>query len=462
MIFRQLIHEDLGCASYLVGDEHAGVAAVVDPKLDVADYLRLARSLGVSITDIVETHNHADHISGHGRLVAATGARIHIHELAEAEYDHLPFADGFELELGAVLLRAVHTPGHRPEHTSMLVCDRGRSDEPWAVLTGDALFVGDTGRPDLAIDAEDGARQLFRSLHAGLHGLPDHVEVWPGHLGGSLCGGSGMDRKTSSTIGYERRWNAAFAETDEDRFVVRALAAIAAKPPRLERIVAANRGPLSAAAPCAGPLTPGQVQLGLDGDVLVVDVRTAEEFDDAHIPGAVSIPSLRSGFATKLSWILADGQAVALVGRDDDDARAAGSLAAAVGIDGLVGHLAGGMTSWYEEGRSVRNIEQVGVAELRLRRAADTALEIVDVRDQAEWSAGHIRGSRHAPYHALTSAPDWLAPGAHVAAICASGGRAGVAASLLERHGAAEVLHVVGGGVGAWAALGEVLVSAQA
>jgi hydroxyacylglutathione hydrolase len=459
VIFRQFIHEDLGCASYLVGDEHAGVAAVVDPKLDVADYLRLARALDVSITDIVETHTHADHVSGHGRLAAATGARIHVHELAGAEYDHLPFTDGFELELGLVVLRAIHTPGHRPEHTSLLVSDRGRAEDPWAVLTGDALFVGDTGRPDLAIEAEDGARQLFRSLHAGLLTLPDHVEVWPGHLGGSLCGGSGMDRKTSSTIGYERRCNAAFAETDEDRFVVRALAALPARPPRLERIVAANRGPLRTDAPAPEAVAPGQLERSLEQGALVVDVRTAQEFDDAHIPGAVSIPALRSGFGTKLSWLLGDGQPLTLVGRDDEEAQAAASLAAAVCIDGTLAYLAGGMASWYEEDRAVRQIEQVDVAELRVRRDADDALEIVDVRDPAEWSAGHIAGSRNAPYHELRRSPEWLEPGAHVAAICASGGRAGIAASLLERHGATTVLHVVHGGVSAWAALGHPLVT---
>ena len=189
MIFRQVIHDDLGCASYLVGD--AGVAAVVDPKLHVEDYLRLARYMGVAIEHVVETHNHADHVSGHGRLAAATGATIHISRMAEVDYQHEPFDDGFELELGQVVLRAVHTPGHRPEHHSFLVIDRARGDEPWAVLTGDALFVGDTGRPDLAIEPEDGAREIYRSVHERLLDLPDQVELWPGHLGGSLCGGAG-------------------------------------------------------------------------------------------------------------------------------------------------------------------------------------------------------------------------------------------------------------------------------
>jgi hydroxyacylglutathione hydrolase len=184
MIFRQLTHDDLGCASYLIGDEDAGVAAVVDPKLDIDEYPCLARYLGVRIEHILETHNDADHVSGHGRLVAATGATIHIHRDAEPDYDHEPFDDGWELEFGSRNVRALHTPGHRPEHTAFALIDRARSEEPRAVLTGDTLFVGDIARPDLAVDKEEGARGIFHSLGDKLMSLSDTVEVWPGHLGG--------------------------------------------------------------------------------------------------------------------------------------------------------------------------------------------------------------------------------------------------------------------------------------
>src|ERR671936_572184 len=208
MIFRQITHDDLGCASYLIGDEDAGLAAVVDPRLDIDEYLRLARYMGVRIEHVLETHNHADHVSGHGRLVASTGATIHIHRDARPDYDHEPFDDGWELELGALTVRALHTPGHRPEHT------------------GDSLFVGDIARPDLAVDEEDGARDIFRSLRERLLALPETCEVWPGHLGGSLCGGPGMDLKVSSTIGYELRHNELFTEADEQRFVDRAISSL--------------------------------------------------------------------------------------------------------------------------------------------------------------------------------------------------------------------------------------------
>ena len=212
MIFRQIIHEDLGCASYLIGDEKAGIAAVVDPKLDIEEYLALARYTGVSIEHILETHNHADHVSGHGRLAAATGAAIHVHRDAKPDYEHHPFDDGWELELGSVRVRAMHTPGHRPEHTAFALIDTARGPEPWAVLTGDTLFVGDIARPDLAVDKQEGAQGIFRSLHDKLLRLPVECEVWPGHLGGSLCGGPGMDMKICSTIGYERAHNELLAD----------------------------------------------------------------------------------------------------------------------------------------------------------------------------------------------------------------------------------------------------------
>src|SRR5512132_538021 len=233
MIFRQITHDDLGCASYLVGDDDAGVAAVVDPRFEIDEYLELARYMGVDIEHVLETHNHADHVSGHGRLAAATGAVIHLHREAQPDYDHEPFDDGWELPLGDLRVRALHTPGHRPEHTAFLLTDGGRGEEPWAVLTGDSLFVGDIARPDLAIEKEEGARGIFHSLHRLLE-LPPETEVWPGHLGGSLCGGPGMDMKVASTIGYEAAHNDLLSERDEDRFVARAIATLGPQPPNLE------------------------------------------------------------------------------------------------------------------------------------------------------------------------------------------------------------------------------------
>ncbi len=447
MIFRQLTHEDLGCASYLVGDEDAGVAAVVDPKLDVEPYLELARYLGVRIEHVLETHNHADHVSGHGRLAAATGATIHLHRLAEPDYPHDPFDDGWELELGAVRVRALHTPGHRPEHTSFALVDTRRGPEPWAVLTGDTLFVGDIARPDLAVDKVEGAHGIFRSLHDKLLALPEACEVWPGHLGGSLCGGPGMDMMMSSTIGYERAHNELLGIDDEDEFVRVTTGTLGPQPPNFRNIVALNRGPLREEPLSVSALTPRQVEAKQAAGALVVDVRTDRQFDDAHVPGAICNPAGRAGFGTRLGWIAGADQEIVLVGRDDADAIRAAHLAAAVGIRGIAGHLAGGMTSWREERRPTAAVERVDVEELHGR---GVAVQVLDVRERAEWDGGHIPGSVHAPYHDIAGIPDGIDPSKPIAAICASGQRSAVAASLLLRHGAAEVLHVVDGGVGTW------------
>ncbi len=451
MIFRQLVHEDLGCASYLIGDEDAGVAAVVDPKLDIHEYLRLARFLGVHIEHILETHNHADHVSGHGRLASATGATIHVHREASPEYGHEPFDDGWELELGSVTVRAMHTPGHRPEHTAFALIDSERSDDPWAVLSGDSLFVGDIARPDLAVDKTEGARGIFRSLNDRLLSLPDTCEVWPGHLGGSLCGGPGMDLKVSSTIGFERANQPLLQVTDEDDFVRRATAALQPQPPNFQNIVALNRGGRVMDTVDAHPLTPRQVEQAASDGALVVDVRTELQFDEAHIPGAVCITALRGGFGSKLAWLAEPGQPLVLVGRDDEDASEAAELAAAVGLTDVAGYLAGGMTSWREEKQPVKRVERMTVGELHEAWERDRdGIQVLDVREQAEWDRGHIPGSVHRPYHDIHELPDGIDAERPVAAICGSGQRSAVAASLLQRLGARDVIHVVEGGVPRW------------
>jgi rhodanese-related sulfurtransferase/glyoxylase-like metal-dependent hydrolase (beta-lactamase superfamily II) len=454
VIFRQLINDDLGCASYLVGDEDAGVAAVVDPRLEVDEYLALARYMGVHIAHVLETHTHADHVSGHGRLAAATGAVIHVHRDAGAQFEHDPIDEGWALDLGAVRVVALHTPGHRPEHTAFALVDTTRGPEPWAVLTGDSLFVGDVARPDLAVTAEEGARDIFRSLHGGLLGMAPEVEVWPGHLGGSLCGGPAMSMKVSSTIGYERSHNPQLAERDEDRFVQASLAAIGVQPPNFRRIVEINRGPLVTMDAPALPMTPVQVLRRQQEGALIVDVRADVQFDDAHIPGAVAVTALRAGFGTRLGWLAPPRQEVVLVGRDDADSRRAAGLAAAVGVDGVVGHLAGGMTSWREEGRPVARTARLDVEALAERMDADPDVQLIDVRETAEWRRVRIPGALHRPWHALREPVPELDPARPVAVICASGQRAAIGASLIAGQGVPRVFHVIGGGVEAWERLG--------
>jgi glyoxylase-like metal-dependent hydrolase (beta-lactamase superfamily II)/rhodanese-related sulfurtransferase len=457
MIFRQITHNDLGCASYLIGDEKAGVAAVVDPRFETNVYLMLSRYIGVRIEHILETHTHADHVSGHGRLAATTGATIHIHREAEPEYEHEPFDDGWELHLGVVTVRAVHTPGHRPEHTAFVLTDTSRSSEPWAVLSGDTLFVGDVARPDLAVEKSEGAHGIFHALHDKLLALPDYCELWPAHLGGSMCGGPGMDLKVSSTIGFERAHNRMLQVADEDEFVRESLARLGPQPPNFHTIVELNKGPLLTEGVGLLPLAPRQIELKRASGALLVDVRTDVQFDDAHIPGSVCIPMTRAGFGSKLAWVADRDQEVVLIGRDDDEAIRAGISAIAVGIRKLAGFAHGGLTSWRVDKRPIEGIERETVEQLHEHFEADPSLQILDVRDENEWNAGHIPGSLYKCWHDMSELPEGLDPERPVAVICGSGQRAATAGSLIQRLGAQQVIHVVDGGIPQWGRLGHPL-----
>ena len=448
MLFRQILHEDLSCASYLVGDTGAGVAAVIDPQWSIEPYLRLSRLHGVRIEHVLETHNHADHVSGHGRLARATGATIHIHELADAEYPHESFSAGWMLHLGAVTIEALHTPGHRPEHTAFLLRDSERGDEPWAVLTGDSLFVGDVARPDLAIEKRDGAADIFRSLHERLLALPDDVEVWPGHLGGSSCGSAGIDHKSSSTIGFERHHNRALRFESEGEFVEDAVATLGDPPPNVEHIVAINRGPLIEEMGTPVPLAPRAVEVRIAEGELLVDARTNEQFDEAHVPGALSASAYETGFATKVAKVVPPDVELIVVAASDGQELEAAELLASVGLR-VRGYLAGGMTAWRSEGRPVRRIELIDAEQLA-ERLEDGDLLVLDVRDEDEWEEGHIPGSIHLPYGELPDRQGELPRDRTIAAICSGGKRSGLAASILQREGFERVLHVANGGVGTW------------
>ena len=451
MLFRQVIHEDLGCASYLVGDVDAAVAAVVDPQWDIEPYLRLSRLHGVRIEHVIETHNHADHVSGHGRLARATGAAIHISDLAEAAYPHEPLTDGSVLRLGDVEIEALHTPGHRPEHTSLLLRDRNRGDEPWAVLTGDSLFVGDVARPDLAIEPREGARDIYTSLRERLFSLPDDVEVWPGHLGGSTCGSAGIDHKASSTIGFEREHNRAASFERVDDFVEDAVAGLGEPPPNVEHVVAINRGPLLEEIGTPAPLSPRAVEIAIAEGALLVDARTNEQFNEAHVPGALSASAYDTGFATKVARVVPSDVELIVVAASDGYELEAAELLASVGLR-VKGFLAGGMTAWRSEERPIQRLEMIGPDALAGRLADGTLL--LDVRDEDEFATGRVPGSVHIPYGELPRRLDEVPSDRPIAAICSGGKRSGLAASILQREGFEDVVHVSHGGVGTWKAAG--------
>jgi hydroxyacylglutathione hydrolase len=445
VFFREVLNEDLGCASYVVAD--GGEAVVIDPKWEVEEYLEIAQENGFTITHIFETHNHADHLSGKGRLAKATSAKIHISKVAGVEYEHEPLEDGDVVEVGEVRIVAVATPGHRPEHTSFLVEDTTRSQEPWVVITGDSLFVGDLARPDLAVEPEEGARGLFDSLRK-LADLKDFVEVRPGHIGGSLCGGAGMSQKPDSTIGFERRFNRYLAIEDEEDFVRTLTEEQTPQPPNFERIVELNRGPLLTEAAPAESLMPQRVRELVEAGAVLIDGRDQREFDAAHVPGSINVTTNQSGVGTRAAWVVDPESEIIVAAEGDEGARRMARMLEAVGFRNIRGYLAGGLNAWRAAKLGVQTTPAIDVPTLA-ERLKNEDIVLLDVRGDDEWEAGHVEGSIHAPYWTLQErAPEEVRDMDKPIAVACSGGiRSALAASLLKRAGIRGVEHVADGGV---------------
>jgi glyoxylase-like metal-dependent hydrolase (beta-lactamase superfamily II) len=411
LLFRQFVDDALGCASYLLGDPASGPAVVVDPGFRIEQYLKAAAEAGVRIEQVLETHTHADHVSGHGRLALEHGVPVAIHSLAAAEFPYEPLADGQVLELGSARIRVLHTPGHRPEHCTFVVDER-------IALTGDSMFVGDAARPDLAVDAREGAEDLFHSL-ARLAELPDDVEVYPGHVAGSLCGGN-MSADRSSTIGRERATNHALELRDIQEFVLESASISTPRPPTTGRVVALNRGPW-----VARPEDPAE--LAGHGDATLLDVRPFTDHASGHAPGSISVPVGGSSFGTKAAFVLLAGERIVLHARTRDEALEAARGLWAVGILELAGYVL--------RTRATETLATVDVSELK-RMIDSTDVQVVDVRETTERYSGYIPGSRSIPYRLLRklgcNALDRSQP---VVTICESGQRAAIAASLLQREG---------------------------
>ena len=408
MLFRQFVDADLGCASYLIGDEASGEAVVVDPAYEIEPYLEEAGRHGLRITRVLETHTHADHLSGHGRLALEHGAAVYVHPLGEPEFPFEPLADGQLVHVGETAIRVLHTPGHRPEHCCFLV--EGR------LLTGDSLLVGDAARPDLAVDAREGAEGLYGSLRR-LAGLPADTSVFPGHVAGSLCA-TGISAEPSSTIAAELRTNRALAYLDLQEFVAATASVSAPRPPTVEHVVALNRGPFIGAP---APLEPLQ---SFDGQVL--DVRSPHEFAAGHVPGAINVPLSGSSLGTKAGFVLDQDRPVAIHASSPEEAAAAASRLRAVGLLDIAGFLA--------DPAATGRLEPIGLEELEQLLSAD-GVEVIDVREKDERDDGYIPGSRHIPYRLVGELAGELENGHPVVTVCNSGARAAVAASVLAANG---------------------------
>lgn len=436
MIFHQFLNDDLGCACYLVGDEEAGIAVVVDPPYAIEPVVDEAGRRHVSISRTIETHTHADHLAGHGRLALEYGVPVSIHADADVGYPHEALHDGAEIEVGNVLLRVVHTPGHRPEHCALVVSDRSRAEEPWLVLTGDSLFVGDAARPDLAVGAREGAESLFASLRR-LMELHDGVEVFPGHVAGSLCG-KAMSSKASTTIGFERSFNPVVVLSDVEAFVAESASITAPKPPNLARIVELNRGPFTGA-----PRTVTELLGAPPEGSQLLDVRAAHEHLAGHLPGSFNVPVTGSSFATRAGFILDVDRGITVVASDRAEAERSIRGLHSVAFLAIDGYLLGAG----EVSTTAVTLDELQV--LVDGRAAD----VIDVREKDERDTGYIPGSRNVPYRLMTLCCPDLALDRPVVTICESGTRAAIGASILRSRGY-DARPVLDGGMAAWHARG--------
>lgn len=450
MFVRQFFVKGIAHSSYLLGGAHA--CAIIDPQRDVAVYLQAAEEMGLSITHVLQTHLHADFISGHLDLAETTGATIYAPASAECRFPHTGLTEGDTVEFEHLKLSVLETPGHTPEHVSYVATDTGRGEGPVSVFCGDTLFVGDVGRPDLFPGrAQELASALYDSLHHKLLKLPDHVEVYPAHGAGSLCGRA-MAAKRTSTIGYERLHNPALQIADLASFVDSLTTNMPAAPDHFSRCSAENgAGPaLVRDLPVPRPLPPQEFSaLARSADSIVLDTREYDAFGGAHVPGAFNI-SAAGNFATFAGWLLPVGRDILLV---SNEPRRDAQWLWKVGLDRTVGYLEGGMFAYGMTGLPIQHVTQVSARALHEQITAGEPMALVDVRSPEEYSRYHIKGSVNIPLADVRTRYGELDPNLPTAVICGSGQRSSIGCSLLLQRGFEQVLNVAGG-MSAYAALG--------
>jgi len=449
MYFEQFYLGCLAHASYMLASE--GEAVVVDPQRDVEIYLKAAEANQVAIRHIFETHLHADFVSGHRELAARTGARIYIGEQAQATFPHVPVRDGFQLRVGKMRITALETPGHTPESTCLVITDEEKSLQPWAVLTGDTLFLGDVGRPDLSrrYTPVQLAGMLYDSLHNKILTLPDEVLVYPAHGAGSLCGRN-MRAERVSTIGTERLTNYALQIKSREEFVQQLTSNLPARPEYFLQDAEINRAGAQALAdlPALPAIEPSELQTLLAEGGIALDVRGGDQFAAGHVPGSVNI-ALSGQFASWAGALLGLAARPVLIAESDEKISEARMRLARVGLEGVSGFLRGGMEAWRQAGLPVATLSQIGVETLR-KRLENASVQVLDVRREPEWEAGHIEGGFWWPLDNFKVSPPEIDRDVPIAVHCKSGYRSIIACSLLQRAGFQNVVNV-SGGFDAWA-----------
>lgn len=455
MYSQQFFIDGLGCASYIVGCEAKGVAAVVDPDRDVQKYLDAAASRGLAITHIIETHLHADHVSGNSDLSAKTGAKIYVHEASGAEFQHEVVREGDVLELGNLRLTVMHTPGHTPESITLLVTDTTRSDQPWLALTGDTLFVGDMGRPDLVgAEAANGlASDMYNTLFEKFLPLNDGLLIYPGHGAGSLCGKS-IGSMRSTTLGYERISNPALTPRSKEEFVQYAISDLPEQPGNHTRIKAMNRKGVKALGIVESkPLSIQEAVPFFQRGAGLLDTRSKSAYVQAHIPGSVHLEA-NDQLSNRIGFVFPpDVPMILLLDNPADYERVVYSLAR-VGYENVVGYLSEGLYVWERMGLplaagDVKDIEPRELYNIMQSCQNGDCPIVVDVREPWEYKQGHVPGAILMPLGQLSKRVSELDTEHPVAVICASGSRSQSAAALLGQKGFKTIYNVVGG-TGAW------------
>lgn len=448
MLVQQFFVKGLAHSSYLLAGTKT--CAIVDPCRDVHVYLEAAKALGMKITHILETHLHADFISGHLELAEITGASIYAPRAGKCQFDHVALSEGDIIKIENMELQVWETPGHTSEHLSYVVVDQARGKDPVGVFCGDTLFVGDVGRPDLFPGiAQELAAKLWHSLHEKLLRLPDFCEVYPAHGAGSLCGRA-IGVKRTSTIGYERKYNAALQIRNQEDFITSLTHHMPAAPDHFSRCSAINaKGPaLIKDLPPLRPLGPAEVQeRRAQGGIAILDVRSYEAFGGQHIPDSYHI-DLAGNFATFAGWVLPPEAAWVLVTSDESQSGEAAVWLRRVGLDSILGYLEGGMFEWAKAGLPLAHVPQWSAVELHEKIQSGRAMALIDVRSRREFEAYHIAGALNIPAPDLRERFRELDPALPLGVICSTGHRSSLAASLLKQRGFTEVYNVAGGMTG--------------
>ena len=453
MLLKHIFIKKIAHSSYILAGQKN--CAVIDPERDINVYIDEARSLGVKITHILQTHLHADFISGHLDLAKATGAKIYLAKSAKCIFDHVALSEGDKIEIDNLTLSVLETPGHTPEHLSFVVTDNLRGDEPIGVFVGDTLFVGDVGRPDLFPDiAIELAGKLYHSLHDKLLKLPDFCEVYPAHGAGSLCGRS-MGQKYQTTIGYERKYNPALQIKDKQAFIKSLTEDMPPAPDHFSRCSEINcKGPaLVEDLPKLKEFSAIEFEKIIENkENIILDTRSYLAYGSQHIDGAYHI-DLNGNFPTFVGWILPTDKDIYIVADDINKVEECKLWANRVGIDRIKGYLLGGMASWISTGLKTKKIDQISAHELFNLSKGNQQFVLVDVRAPAEFKDSHIKGAINIPVADLRTRYDELDKNKLTVLICSSGNRSSLGTSILESKGFNN-LHNITGGFSGYSAAG--------